>query len=176
MTDDKSFEPLTGEAEPSDWLVQTDRLVVRRFVLDDVDAALDYLGDPAVMEFVEPCMDHARATEFIQKAGLGPAPLVWAVQLRSTRRLIGHIIFHPWPDSTAWELGWILRRDAWGNGFATELSTALIDYGFNQLGIDQIIAECLPTHQASIATIKRVGLTRARHLDQDLPVWSIHRE
>ena len=127
------------------------------------------------MEFVEPCMDHARATEFIRKAGLGPAPLVWAVELRSTQRLIGHVIFHPWPGSSAWELGWILRRDAWGNGFATELSTALIDYGFHQLGIDQIIAECLPTHRASIATIERAGLRRAPGLDQDLLVWSIHR-
>jgi RimJ/RimL family protein N-acetyltransferase len=155
--------------------VRTDRLVVRRFVLDDVEAALDYLGDPEVMEFVEPCFDHARATEFIQTAGVRPEPLVWAVELRSTRQLIGHVIFHPWPGSTAWELGWILRRDAWGNGFATELSAALIEYGFVQLGVDQIIAECVPTHHASIAAIERAGLTRSPHLDQDLPVWSTHR-
>lgn len=175
MTDPDFREPLTGEAEPSDWLVRTDRLVVRRFTVDDVDAALAYLGDPAVMEFIEPCFDRTRAAEFIQSAGTGPDPLVWAVELRSTRQLVGHVIFHPWAGSTAWELGWILRRDSWGNGFATELSAALIEYGFKQLGIDQIIAEAVPANHASIAAIERAGLVRSTHLDQDLPVWSTHR-
>lgn len=156
--------------------MRTDRLLVRRFAIDDVDAALAYLGDPVVMEFVEPCFDRARTAQFIQTAGMGAAPLVWAVGLRSTRRLIGHVIFHPWLGGPVWELGWILRRDAWGNGFATELSAALIEYGFRQLGIDQIIAECVPANQASIAAIERAGLTRAPGLDQDLPVWSIHRQ
>ena len=176
MTDHDSLELLADAGEQPGWLVQTDRLVVRRFTLDDVDAALGYLGDPGVMEFVEPCFDRARTAQFIQTAGMGAAPLVWAVELRSTQRLIGHVIFHPWLGGPLWELGWILRRDAWGKGLATELSAALIEYGFTQLGIDQIIAECVPANQASIAAIERAGLARTPSLDQDLPVWSIRRQ
>ena len=72
-------------------------------------------------------------------------------------------------------LPWILRKDAWGKRFATELSAALIDHGFNRLGIDRIIAEAVPTNHASIAAIERAGLTRSPYLDTDLPVWSIHK-
>ncbi|MGC3994736.1 MAG: GNAT family N-acetyltransferase [Propionicimonas sp.] len=176
MTDEVSGDLSARVGESSDCLVRTDRLVARRFVPSDVDAALAYLGDPAVMEFIEPCFDRARAAEFIKAAGMAPEPLVWAVELRSTGHLIGHVIFHPWAGSTAWELGWILRQDAWGKGYATELSAALIEYGFSQLGIGHIIAEAVPTNHASIAAIERAGITRSPDLDKDLPVWSIHNQ
>lgn len=153
--------------------LETDRCLIRAFRPDDVEAALAYLGDPVVMEFIEPCYSREQTSAFLRTAGGGPAPLVHAVEQRSTHLLIGHVIFHRWQGSPAWELGWILRKDVWGRGIATELSRALITHAFGEGGVTQLVAECVPENHASIAVMEKVGLVRAPQLDRDLPVWSI---
>ncbi|MFT3889557.1 MAG: GNAT family N-acetyltransferase [Arachnia sp.] len=153
--------------------LETERCRIRRFCRADVGEAALYLGDPAVMHFVEPPFDRDRTKQFIVAAGLCSPPLIYAVQDRVTSALLGHVIFHPWDDAGTWELGWILRRDAWGRGLATELTRGLICHGFEVLQLDRIIGECHPDNNASIRVLEKSGLRRAPELDQGLPVWML---
>ncbi len=64
-----------------------------------------------------------KTLEFIKSAGLCEPPLVLAVEWRETGRVIGHAVFHPHSEFF-YEIGWILHRDYWGKGIATELTAA----------------------------------------------------
>jgi len=156
-------------------VIETARCRIRRFRADDVDPAHAYLGDPDVMEFVEAPFDRDRTERFIVDAGLPDPPLMYAVESLGSGQLVGHVIFHPWHGVSTWEVGWILRKDSWGRGLASELSLALFDHGFGRLGVDRIVAEADPSNTASIRVMERVGMVRAPELDRDLPVWQIER-
>lgn len=173
---DDAAQPEVGDGlQLPSWPLLTRRCMVRTFRHTDVDPALEYLGDPTVMAFIEPCFDRDQVVAFLDAAGAGPAPLVHAVEDRSSGHLLGHVIFHPWGSPATWEVGWLLRRDVWGQGLASELTAALIVSGFRTPGIERIVGECAPANRASIRVMEKAGMVRAPELDGDLPVWAIHR-
>jgi RimJ/RimL family protein N-acetyltransferase len=102
----------------------------------------------------------------IERDGFG----FWA--LEHAGELIGFCgISWVWFDAhftPAVEIGWRLRRDAWGQGFATEAARAAMAFGW-QLGLDQIIAFLVPSNQRSAAVAERIGMTRALAGDFDHP-------
>ena len=110
------------EPEP---LLETERLLARRFTPEDAEDLYAALSDPEVMRYLEPPFSLARTEDLIQRAGLCEPPLIWAVAWKRTNEVIGHLIWHPWGEA-AMELGWVLRRDFWGRGLAKELTTALL--------------------------------------------------
>lgn len=63
------------------------------------------------------------------------------------------------------EIGWRLRESAWGKGIAKEAAIAALDLAFGRLGYDQVIAMTIPANVESEGLMKRLGMTRARHLD-----------
>jgi RimJ/RimL family protein N-acetyltransferase len=122
--------------------LNTERLVLQRFTGDDIDNLVELDGDPEVMRFING--GRAMPRDEIENdvlpvflgyyqryAGYG----FWASVERSTGRFIGWFHVRPAegspPDEV--ELGYRLRRSAWGKGYATEGSRALIDKGFSEL-------------------------------------------
>jgi RimJ/RimL family protein N-acetyltransferase len=82
---------------------------------------------------------------------------MWAAAHRTTGQLIGRIGLHypeGWPDR---ELGWALRRQFWGQGFATEAARAAARYAFQQLDWDHLISLILPRNAKSIRVAERLG-------------------
>lgn len=63
----------------------------------------------------------------------------------------------------AYEVGWHLRKAAWGNGYATEIGKALLDYGFNVLNLPVLYAAIAPGNVASVRVAQKLGMA---HLDQ----------
>src|SRR5262245_31443533 len=66
---------------------------------------------------------------------------VWAVEEKAEKRIVGTALLKPLPDNESKltgeiEIGWHLRRDAWGKGFATEFGSELLRYGFDELKLD----------------------------------------
>lgn len=113
-------------AEPrEDAVLETPRLRVRRFREADAEALAPILADPEVMRFLEPPFTPERTRAFLREAGLCQPPRVYAVIEKESGTLIGHLIWHAW-DETAMELGWVLRRDRWGRGFARELTEEVL--------------------------------------------------
>ena len=139
--------------------LETKRCLIRPLSLDDAEALHLTLSDPEVMRHIEPPFDLPKTQAFLRTAVLSSPPLVHALLWKATSDLIGHVIFHPYPGSRDWELGWIIRRDSWGRGIASEVSAALVEFA-RQQGIPGLILECDPQQEASLHIAEKLGFQR----------------
>ncbi len=158
--------------------LETERLLLRRFTSDDVDELLELDGDPEVMRYVT----GGRATprEEIEN-DLLPAYLdyyrrypgfgFWAAIERSRGQFVGWFHFRPEDEAVAdeVELGYRLRKSAWGRGYATEGSRALIDKGFAELGVRRVVAFAMVVNTASRRVMEKAGLRYIRTFHQPWP-------
>lgn len=156
----------------------TDRLVLREFTPDDVPLLADLDGDPAVMRH----LTGGRATppEEIRERVL-PRMLAayrhppglgwWAARRRADDAFLGWFEFRPLHagDAREVELGYRLRRAAWGAGYATEGSRALIHKGFTELGVERVTAFTMAVNARSRRVLERAGLSYVRTFHQDWP-------
>jgi RimJ/RimL family protein N-acetyltransferase len=89
----------------------------------------------------------------------------WAVELRATGEFIGFIGLsvprRQLPFSPCVEIGWRLRRTAWGNGYATEGAKRCLRMGFERLGLSEIVSFTTVTNLPSVAVMKRIGMRNA---------------
>jgi RimJ/RimL family protein N-acetyltransferase len=95
----------------------------------------------------------------------------WAAIEQATGSFLGWFHFRPAPGAPADEpeLGYRLRRAAWGQGFATEGSRALIDRGFGDYGVRRVVAETMAVNVASRRVMEKAGLRLVRSFHQDWP-------
>ncbi len=158
--------------------LETERLVLRRFTEDDVDHLVELDGDPAVMHFItggRPTPRREIETDVLPAflgyyerfAGYG----FWAAIEKSTGRFIGWFHFRPAKDSPPdeVELGYRLRRAAWGKGYATEGSRALIDKGFAELGVQRVVAFTMVVNAPSRRVLEKAGMRLVRTFHQPWP-------
>ena len=158
--------------------LMTQRLVLRRFTMADVDNLVELDGDPEVMLFITGGLPTPR--EEIEQVIL-PAWFAWygtsthlgfwAAELKTTGRFIGWFHFRPGAghDDDEPELGYRLRRAAWGTGYATEGCRALIDHGFAEHGVRRVLAETMVVHTASRRVMEKCGLRPVRVFRADWP-------
>ncbi len=96
----------------------------------------------------------------------------WAVELLATGEFIGFIGLsiprRQLPFSPCVEIGWRLKRTAWGQGYATEGARQCLRVGFERLGLDEIVSFTARTNLPSIAVMQRIGLRNA-HADFEHP-------
>jgi RimJ/RimL family protein N-acetyltransferase len=89
----------------------------------------------------------------------------WAVELASTGELLGCIGLsvpkRQLPFSPCIEIGWRLKRSAWGFGYATEGANACLSVGFERLGLTDIVSFTTLSNAPSIAVMKRIGMVNA---------------
>ena len=95
--------------------LETKRTLIRKFTLSDVDELHKVLSNPKVMEYIEEPYTLEKTKEFIIQAGLCNPPLVYALELKSAKRVIGHVIYRKF-DEKSNEIGWIIDQDHWGKG------------------------------------------------------------
>jgi RimJ/RimL family protein N-acetyltransferase len=151
--------------------LETERLVLRRFTEADIDLLVELNADPDVMWFLTGGQPTPREEvrdrvipfflSFYERFdGLG----FWAAQDKATGEFLGWFHFRPGPDSADGEveLGYRLRKAAWGKGYGTEGSRALIDHGFARQGLHRVIARTMAVNQASLRVMEKSGLTFAR--------------
>ncbi len=123
-------------------------------------------ADPEVMRFFPSIMTRAESDHFIDRnmqtiTALGYG--FFAVEHRETGTCIGAIGLakatfdaHFTP---CMEIGWRLRRSVWGQGYALEGAGACLDYGFDTLGLEDILSFTAKVNQPSMAVMKRLGMT-----------------
>jgi aminoglycoside 6'-N-acetyltransferase len=146
--------------------LRTDRLVIRPFRLEDVDAFVAYRSDPDVARYQSwDVFERAQAESFIAgMATLHPGvPGRWfqfAVADRSTDVLLRDTaLCVDVEDPSHAELGYTFARSHRGNGYATEAVRATIGYAFERLGVDVVVAVTDARNAASIALLHRIGMT-----------------
>jgi len=158
--------------------LETERLVLRRFTMADVDNLTDLDADPDVMRFVNGGVPTPRdeiETDFLP-AFLGYYQRFaeygfWAAIERSTGDFLGWFHFRPQPGSPPdeAELGYRLRKSAWGKGYATEGSRALIRKGFTEFSVQRVTAEAAAENTASRRVMEKAGLTLVRTFREPWP-------
>lgn len=136
--------------------LETKRLCVRNFRADDAQALYPILSDPEVMRYIELPYTLKLTKAFIETGGLCDPPLIYAVEWKATGELIGHVIFHSYEADDCFELGWILSRDFWGRGIATELTEALLTEARSR-GVREAVLECDPEQTATRCIAEKLG-------------------
>lgn len=156
--------PATPESRPP---LETARLILRGWRVEDATEALAIYGHPAVARWLSPAMDRVPdmaamrllLQQWIAETARTPAPGGrWAIERRSDGHVIGGAILLPLPPGNEdLEVGWQLHPDTWGNGYATEATYALADWAF-QHEVNELFAVVRPGNTRAAATVRRNGM------------------
>jgi ribosomal-protein-alanine N-acetyltransferase len=129
-------------------VIETQRCIVRKFQLSDTDDLYKVLSNPEVMKFIEPPFTYTKTKNFIIQYGLCEKPLVWALELKESGSVIGHVIFHQY-DTGKYEIGWIISDRLWGGGIASEVTKQLIKFAQQNSDISSLVLECAPNQEVT---------------------------
>jgi RimJ/RimL family protein N-acetyltransferase len=92
---------------------------------------------------------------------------LWAVEAES--KFIGFVGLNEPAFMPGVEIGWRLKREAWGHGYATEAARAVIDFAFGELGLDEVISFTTVANERSRRVMERIGMTHDPAGDFDHP-------
>ena len=142
---------------------ETERLVLRLPSAEDLDAYIDIHEDPEVLRHLlvpRPAGGRPAAWRTLallaghwHLRGYGQ----WTVIEKATREVIGRVgLWNPdgWPGL---EVGWVIRRSRWNNGFATEAAQEAVRVAFDDVGADHVISIIPPDNMASIRVAEKIG-------------------
>jgi ribosomal-protein-alanine N-acetyltransferase len=182
-------------------VLETDRLVLRRLTLEDIDAMSSFYADPVVRRFFpDGTLTREETLEelewildvYYERYGYG----LWATVERQTGDVIGRCGLLPFkvvrattqaglaledPDEQPTpddryevEVAYLLARERWGQGFATEAATAIVAYGFEHLEVERLISLIDPDNHASASVAGRCGMTIDGEVEIDGDVIPLH--
>jgi RimJ/RimL family protein N-acetyltransferase len=140
----------------------TERFTLRRFVESDAPALAEMNMDPEVMRYIRPpdtnvdeAVERARGVIARQRGNFG----LWAIHDKATGEFLGWGALKDLDGNPEIEVGYGLRRAAWGRGVATEVARELVRYGFEDLGLERIVAVTQPPNMASRNVLTKLGMT-----------------
>ena len=150
--------------------LETDRLILRQFTMDDIDHLVELDSDPEVMRYVtgkptpRDVIERDYLPWWLAYYELGDQYGFWAAIEKQTSHFIGWFHFRPGPDvpNDEPELGYRLRRQAWGKGYATEGARALVQKGFANDAIRRITASTFQDNRSSRRVLEKSGLRFVR--------------
>lgn len=159
--------------------IRTRRLVLRQPTMKDIDWYFDHFsrpevvwggGDPAPKDLAAARGELRKYMVDLYRERVG---FRWIITLKGERRPIGSLGFYRWLPSAAHqaEMGYDLAKEYWGRGIMTEAMNAVIDFGFERMGLNRIEVFIMPRNKRSIRMIKRLGfrkegLLRQRYFDE----------
>jgi RimJ/RimL family protein N-acetyltransferase len=155
--------------------LDTERLVLRRWRSSDLEPWADMNADPQVREHLGELLTREQAAASVARfqAEFDAHGYGWfAVEVRATGEFIGFAGLDEVDEEmpfTGVEIGWRLARGAWGHGYATEAARAVLTFGFETVGLDEILALTTVTNLRSQAVMRRIGMTRDPADDFDDP-------
>jgi RimJ/RimL family protein N-acetyltransferase len=144
-------------------ILETERLLLREFELSDTDALLKVIGEPIAMRYYPAPFSRSEVEDWIRRnraryrdAGCG----LWAMLLKASGEVIGDCGFfvREVEGEFDFELGWHVRRDLWGQGYATEAARACTAYAFSRLGVERLIALVRPENVSSCRVAEKNGM------------------
>lgn len=145
-------------------MIETERLILRKFTPDDFDAVQSYAGCFENAVYM-PCGPNSgeQTKQFIRMAinETEKKPCTnyqFATVLKATEHLIGACDIALSGNDA--EIGWILHRDYWKQGYGSEMGKALLDFGFGILDLHRIIAHCDAENYGSYRVMERIGMRR----------------
>jgi RimJ/RimL family protein N-acetyltransferase len=161
---------------PSGPALETQRLKLRRWCSGDREPFAELNADPEVMEHFPAVLSRTQSDDLIEaiEAGFEVRGFgLWALETRGGGEFIGFTGLsvpafeaHFMP---AVEVGWRLARSAWGKGYATEAARAALAFGFDEVGLEEVVSFTVPGNRRSRAVIERLGMSHDPAGDFDHP-------
>lgn len=145
-------------------VLEMERLYLREMNQFDYEALSKMLQDEETMYAYEGAFSDDETQEWLDRQidryneyGFG----LWAVVLKETDEMIGQcgLTMQPWKDKQVLEIGYLLQRAYWHNGYATEAAKACKEYAFTKLGADEVCSIIRDTNTASQKVALRNGMT-----------------
>ncbi|HYC36380.1 MAG TPA: GNAT family N-acetyltransferase [Usitatibacter sp.] len=142
--------------------LETPRLLLRHFRASDLDAFAAMSADGEVMRYIGTGVTLTRAEAWRSMAGmLGHWSLLgygmWAIEEKASGAFVGRAGFIDPPGWPGFELGWLLGRAHWGQGYASEAAAAALHYAFETLRRDRVISLIRPGNDRSVRVAERIG-------------------
>ena len=153
--------------------LKTERLVLRRILMEDAQALFEMRSDERVMQF----LDRPRAKSIADAENLirlidhdieNNIGITWGVSLTGTSRLIGTMGF--WNITKAHfraEIGYLLHPDFQGKGLMIESAKKTIDFGFREMGLHSIEANINPNNLRSAKMLENCGFVKEAHFREN---------
>jgi ribosomal-protein-alanine N-acetyltransferase len=162
-------------------ILETDRLILRRQVIEDLDALWGLYCDP---EFTKHIPDAPKTYEEARQElewhmnghPRRPELGLWATIHKESGRFIGRCGLLPWTiDGQAEvEVAYAIAREYWGRGLGTEAARAIAAYAFNELKLTRLICMIEPENQASIGVARQIGMTFEKEMQDELGEYHIY--
>jgi RimJ/RimL family protein N-acetyltransferase len=152
-------------------LLETERLILRRFTEDDADHLFELDSDPEVMRFLNggkptprEVVENEILPRFSRYDERTPGFGFWAAVEKASGDFVGWFSFRPSAEDDPRQaaLGFRLRGAVWGRGYATEGARALIRLGFTELGVERVTAMTYEENLASRRVMEKAGMTLSR--------------
>ena len=162
-------------------MIETERLVLRNWHMDDLEPFIEHLNTEPVMRWLgglrsrEALEDVVRGRFMMWQKWWGHT--FWVVERKDDGVFLGFCGLKVADDPGSpvegnVEVGWRLREDVWGQGYAKEAAAASLDFAFNELRKPQVVALTVEGNTASWGLMERLGMTRRPDLDYEGPEWA----
>jgi RimJ/RimL family protein N-acetyltransferase len=142
-------------------MIETERLILRRLTAADIAEMVVIQSDPELIRFLGP-VDTRTATEWLTEVDRNWTELGYGrlgIVERASGRLVGRSGIMFVEQFAAPELGWTLRRECWGRGYAIEAARACLRWSFGELGLTRTISLIERTNARSLSVARRLGMT-----------------
>ena len=156
-------------------MIETDRLLLRNWREEDIEPFIRHTNTPAVMRWlggVKSEEDHRTAFRDRIMRWQESGFTFWAVERKADGALLGFCGLkiadaEGSPIEGMLEIGWRLREDVWGQGYAKEAAIASLDFAFDTLGAERVVAITFQGNEPSWGLMERLGMKRRPELDYD---------
>jgi ribosomal-protein-alanine N-acetyltransferase len=165
-------------------IIETSRLIIRQFTAEDWPNVYEMNSDQDVVKMIangelksyddEWKTFHEKIIDYPVDSDFG----VWAVIRKIDFKLIGASNLSPIEETNEIQVGYRLKKEFWGNGYATEISQGLVRYGFEKLGLERIVGLTNIENIASQKVLEKSGLKfekEGRFYNWDMKYFSINK-
>jgi ribosomal-protein-alanine N-acetyltransferase len=153
--------------EPVGPTLRSERLVLRPWRDDDLEPMAALNADPETMRYFPSTLSREQSDRFVVHMTMSFAAhgfAMWAVEVTGGPPLVGAVgLLRPSFEAhftPAVEVGWRLAKEHWGMGYATEAARAAIDFGFSDVGLEEIVSFTAAVNAPSRAVMERLGMHR----------------
>ena len=156
-------------------ILETDRLILRRLIPEDLDNLFTLYRDPEIRRFFPDSPDGTLTYEqtkeelewFLNGHPEHPELGLWATIYKETNQFIGRCGLLPWTLEGQYEveIAYLLDKQYWRRGLASEAAQAILHYGFEQLGLSRLVCFIDPANIASQGVAEKIGMTLEKEMD-----------
>ena len=150
----------------------TPRLLLREFRQSDLDSLAAYASQPELRRYEKGLPDRESSHNFleqiIRRAAEKPRDhYCLAITVSPVDKVIGHISLNSQnPEINEWEIGWTIRMEDWGIGYASEAAHRMLEFAFHDISAHRVVAFCHEKNTASVRVMEKIGMRKEGYLRQ----------